>query len=176
MARNRFAIALLLATVGVQPAWPQTADPERIAGVAKRGADVMPFDLQRTLHVFTQTSDGGVQRVVSRCRGDATQAQLVRQHLQELRGQFLRGDFSGPEHIHGAGMPGLATLKAAAPGSIAISYSEIPDGAELTYRTQDPALVGALHQWFTAQVSDHGPDAAVGHHDGHHHHAMPAGK
>jgi hypothetical protein len=73
-------------------------------------------------------------------------------------------------------MPGLAALNAAAPGSIVISYSEIPEGAELTYRTQDPALVAALHQWFTAQVSDHGPDAVVGHHDGHHHHEMPAGR
>jgi hypothetical protein len=73
-------------------------------------------------------------------------------------------------------MPGLAVLKAAAPSSIAISYREIPDGAELTYRTQDPVLVAVLHRWFTAQMSDHGPDAAVGHHDSHHHHDLPAGK
>ena len=174
MARNRIAAMLLLA--GALPAWSQAADAGRVAEVARRGAEVMPFDLQATLHVFTETGDGGVQRVVARNRGDAVQAQLVRQHLQQLRGQFLRGDFSGPEHIHGAGMPGLAALKAAAPGSMAIAYREIPDGAELVYRAQDPALVGALHQWFTAQVSDHGPDAAVGHHDGHHHHDMPAGK
>jgi hypothetical protein len=158
------------------PAWSQTADAGRVAEVAKRGAAVMPFDLKATIHVFTETGDGGVQRVVARNRGDATQAQLVRQHLQELRGQFLQGDFSGPEHIHGAGMPGLAALRAAAPGSIAISYREVPDGAELVYRTQDPALVEAMHRWFTAQVSDHGPDAVVGHHDGHHHHDLPVGK
>jgi hypothetical protein len=176
MARNRFAVALLLATIGALPAWSQTADAGRVAEVAKRGADVMPFDLHSTLHVFTETSDGGVQRVVARNRGDAKQAQLVRQHLQELHEQFLRGDFSGPEHIHGTDMPGLAALKAAAPGSLSISYREIPDGAELTYQTQDPALVAALHRWFTAQVSDHGPDAVVGHHDGHHHHDLPAGK
>lgn len=136
----------------------------------------MPFDLKATLHIFTETGDGGVQRVVARNPDDAGQARLVRQHLQELRGQFLRGDFSGPEHIHDSGMPGLAALKAAAPGSLSIAYREIPDGAELTYRTQDAALVAALHQWFTAQVSDHGPDAVVGHHDGHHHHDMPSSK
>lgn len=175
MDRHRIAAAVLLAAAAL-PAWSQAADAQRIAEVAKRGADVMPFDLNATIHMFTETGDGGVQRVVARNRGDSAQAQLVRQHLQELRGQFLRGDFSGPEHIHGAGMPGLAALKAAAPGSIAISYREVPDGAELSYRTQAPALVAALHQWFTAQVSDHGPDAVVGHHDGHHHHDMPAGK
>jgi hypothetical protein len=165
---------MLLAAAAL-PGWSQTVDAARIGEVAKRGADVMPFDVKATLHIFTETGDGGVQRVVARNRGDVAQTQLVRQHLQELRGQFLRGDFSGPEHIHGAGMPGLAALRAAAPGSVAISYRDIPDGAELTYRTQDQALVAALHQWFTAQVSDHGPDAVVGHHDGHHHH-MPAGE
>ena len=175
MARNRIAAVLLLAAA-LPPAWSQAPDAARISEVAGRGADVMPFDLKATIHIFTETSDGGVQRVVARNRGDVAQARLVRQHMQELRGQFLRGDFSGPEHIHGAGMPGLAALKAAAPDSIAIAYREIPDGAELVYRTQAPALVGALHQWFTAQVSDHGPDAVVGHHDGHHHHDMPAGK
>jgi hypothetical protein len=176
MDRNRIAAALLLAVTAALPAWTQTADAGRVAEVAKRGGEVMPFDLMATIHVFTETGDGGVQRVVARNRGDAKQVQLVRQHLQELRGQFLRGDFSGPEHIHGADMPGLIALKAAAPGSIAISYRELPDGAELTYRTQDTALVTALHRWFTAQVSDHGPDAVIGHHDEHHHHDMPAGK
>jgi hypothetical protein len=62
-------------------------------------------------------------------------------------------------------------------GSLSISYREIPDGAGLAYRTQDPALVAALHQWFTVQVSGHGPDAVVGHDNGHHrHHEMPAGE
>jgi hypothetical protein len=139
MARHRIAAAVLLAAAAL-PGWPQTIDAARVGEVARRGADVMPFDVKATLHIFTETGEGGVQRVVTRNRGDATQAQLVRQHLQELRGQFLRGDFSGPEHIHGADMPGLAAMKAAAPGSIAISYHEIQDGAELTYRTQDAAL------------------------------------
>jgi hypothetical protein len=175
MARHEIAVAVLLIAAAL-PAWSQAADANRVAEVARRGADVMPFNLQQTIHIFTETGDGGVQRVVARNRGDLAQAQLVRQHLQELRGQFLRGDFSGPEHIHGAGMPGLAALKAAPPGSLSIAYREIPDGAELTYRTQDAALVAALHQWFTAQVSDHGPDAVVGHHDGHHHHDKPGNK
>jgi hypothetical protein len=136
----------------------------------------MPFDLKATLQVFTETGDGGVQRVVARNPDDAGQVRLVRQHLLALRGLSMRGDFSGPEHIHGADMPGLTALKAAAPGSIAIACREVEGGAELTYRTQDVPLVAALHRWFTAQVSNHGPDAVVGHHDSHHHHERPAGK
>jgi hypothetical protein len=66
-------------------------------------------------------------------------------------------------------MPGLAGLKAAPKGKLRIAFREVPSGAELTYRTSDPALVQALHQWFDAQLSDHGADAMAGH-DHHHHH------
>ena len=143
------------------------ADAARQADVARRGADVMPFNLAATQHVFTRTADGGTQRVVARQTGDAAQVRLVRQHLREIEGQFRQGDFSGPAHIHGADMPGLAQLQAAPRGAVAISYRDVPGGAELAYRTADQALVGAVHAWFDAQVSDHGRDGRAGHSDAH---------
>lgn len=139
------------------------ADATRQADVARRGPDVMPFSLAATKHVFTKTVDGGRQRVVARKAGDAAQVRLVRQHLREIESQFREGDFSGPAHIHGTDMPGLAQLQAAPRGAIAISYRDVPGGAELAYRTADPALVAAVHDWFDAQVSDHGRDAQAGH-------------
>lgn len=139
------------------------ANAQRQAEVANRGKDVMPFELDATTHIFTQDAEGGVQRVVAKRSSDTAQVGLVREHLQAIREQFLRGDFSGPSHIHGSDMPGLAALQAARPGQIDIGYREVPDGAELVYRTPDPALVSALHQWFDAQVSDHGKDAMAGH-------------
>lgn len=139
------------------------ADAQRQAEVARRGKDVMPFELAATTHIFTQDAEGGVQRVVAKRSSETAQVELVRQHLKDIREQFLRGDFSGPSHIHGTDMPGLAALQAARPGQIDISYREVPDGAELIYRTREPALVSALHQWFDAQVSDHGKDAMAGH-------------
>lgn len=142
---------------------------QRQAEVAERGKEVMPFSLAATIHVFGKTARGGVQQVVVRQAGDAGQVELTRQHLQEIREQFLQGDFSGPTRIHGADMPGLAELRAAGPGQMAIAYKDIPGGAELTYSTADPALVAALHQWFDAQLTDHGTDAVEGHagHSGH---------
>jgi hypothetical protein len=140
----------------------QMAQARRQAEVARRGPDVMPFSLPATTHVFTKTAQGGVQQVLAKDAADAVQVDLVRRHLQEIRAQFLRGDFSGPAHIHGATMPGLAQLQAAGPGRVAIAYRELPDGAELTYTTADAALVRALHQWFDAQLSDHGRDATAG--------------
>jgi hypothetical protein len=151
------------------------ADAHRHAEVARRGADVMPFDLSATTHVFTRTPRGGVQRVVAKDPADGRQVALVREHLRDIRAQFAQGDFSGPAHIHGHEMPGLAELEGAPPGRIDIEYQEVPAGAELTYRTADDRLVAALHRWFDAQLADHGRDAMSGHH---HHppHTAPAGK
>lgn len=138
-------------------------DAQRQAEVAKRGADVMPFSLKATTHVFTKTADGGIQRVVAKSAGDAAQVKLVRAHLRDIQAQFVKGNFSGPTHVHGAEMPGLAELEAATPGQIAIDYRDVSGGAELSYRTTDARLVLALHRWFDAQLSDHGPDAMAGH-------------
>lgn len=44
-----------------------------------------------------------------------------------------------------------------------MQYTPLPDGAQIQYATQDPGLIMALHQWFAAQLSDHGHHA-VGHH------------
>jgi hypothetical protein len=148
------------------------ADAQRQADVARRGADVMPFRLDATTHVFTQTAEGGVQRVVAKRAGDAQQVALVRAHLHEIERQFRAGDFSGPSHIHGDDMPGLAELKAAGPGRVAIAYRDVDGGAELAFRTADAKLVKALHRWFDAQVSDHGADAQAGHEHAHDHGAM----
>jgi hypothetical protein len=139
------------------------AKARRQQQVSVLGKDVMPFSLAATLHVFTKDAGGGVQQVVARDKADAEQTSLVRRHLKEIREQFLAGDFSGPSHIHGAQMPGLAELSVAKPGQVSIGYKEVAGGAELAYRTSDPALVAAIHKWFDAQVSDHGKDAREGH-------------
>jgi hypothetical protein len=153
------ALALSMAL----PLAAHSADTARQAEVARRGADVMPFRLDATTHVFTKTAEGGVQRVIAKNPADTDQVQLVRSHLREIESEFRRGDFSGPAHIHGMDMPGLAELKAAALGSIAIRYQDVKGGAELSYRTADATLVAALHRWFDAQLSDHGADAMAGH-------------
>lgn len=153
----------VLLSACVSPVAAQVADPQRQAEVAIRGADVMPFSLKATKHIFTKTADGGTQRVVAKSTADARQVKLVREHLRGIQAEFSKGDFSGPSYIHGDEMPGVAALKAATPGQIAIAYKDVVGGAELTYRTADAKLVAALHQWFDAQLSDHGADAMAGH-------------
>jgi hypothetical protein len=162
-----YGLALALAVSTGMLVDAQAADAGRQADVARRGADVMPFDLKATTHIFTKTERGGIQRVVAKDVSNAAQTRLVREHLREIQGQFKKGDFSGPAHIHGSDMPGLAELKAAAPGAISVDLADVPGGAELTYTTRDAGLVTALHRWFDAQLSDHGADAMRGRHPHH---------
>ncbi len=131
---------------------------DRQAQVAARGAEVMPFDLDRTMHVFAPLADGGRQTITAKDPTDAHEIALIRGHLQAEAEKFRRGDFGDPATIHGDAMPGLAALRAGA-SRIDVRYRDLPDGAELRYTTQDEDLVRALHAWFAAQVSDHGKHA-----------------
>jgi len=170
-------IKLLFITVGLAlfttlPAdAAEKADEKRLDEVAARGSHVMPFDLEKTTHIFTKTTHGGVQQVIANNKSDNEQINLIRIHLTEIYSQFRQGDFSNPEKIHGAAMPGLAELKTAKAGQIKIEYQELPDGAEITYSAQDKKLKHALHQWFDAQLSDHARHALPGH--SHHHSKHP---
>lgn len=171
-AMTKHLMGAALAALVFLPVMSYAADRERQAEVARRGPDVMPFSLKGTTHVFSKTADGGVQRVVAKSASDDQQVKLIRGHLREIRARFLKGDFSGPAHIHGEEMPGLAQLEATRPGQLTIGYKDVKGGAELTYRTADVQLVSALHVWFDAQLSDHGADAMAGHH-GHIEHEAP---
>ena len=115
----------------------------------------MPFDLERTTHRFTKTDTGGVQTVVADDPQDTAQLTLIRKHLAAEVNRFERGDFTDPARIHGMDMPGVAELSAGY-RRITVTYTERPDGALLTYATDDPALVDAIHSWFDRQVMDHG--------------------
>jgi len=159
-ARLGFAAVLVLAAMAVGCS---DSDPmaEQQAQVAERGAEVMPFDLDATTHVFTKTDDGGIQVVTADDPGDQDQIDLIREHLTEERDNFARGDFDDPAQIHGHDMPGVAEL-AAGYTDIVVTYAETPDGAQLTYTTAAAQLVDAIHAWFDRQLMDHGDDAEAG--------------
>jgi hypothetical protein len=164
--KKLFSLTIATALLSSASAWaasPTPATESRQADVAQRGTSVMPFDLNATTHVFTKTKIGGIQQVVAKRSDDTAQIQLIRQHLQEITQQFAQRDFSGPGHIHGDEMPGLARLKAADPGELQVKYQDTKAGGTIVYETKNPEVLTALHQWFDAQVSDHGHDAMEGH-------------
>jgi len=121
----------------------------------------MPFNLDATMHQFEPTPQGGIQQVTAHDPADTEQIRLIRAHLQHEATKFRSGDFSDPAAIHGPAMPGLAELRAGAE-RIVVQYRDLPAGGQITYSTDDPALVQAIHRWFDAQLSDHGKHALPG--------------
>ena len=134
---------------------------QRQADVASAGAAIMPFDLDATTHVFEKLEAGGLQTVVADA-DDPEQVSLIREHLSEEAERFARGNFHDPAMIHGADMPGLHAL-ATGHDRLRVQYREVPRGAEIRYSSEDPALVRALHEWFDAQLRDHGEHAQSHH-------------
>ena len=134
---------------------------ERQVAVAEAGAEVMPFDLDSTTHIFIDTDSGGTQEVIADDPGDDESVSQIRQHLSEVADNFRVGDFSDPESIHGPDMPGLAMLKSGF-AEIDISLDTTEAGALITYTTDEAELVDAIHDWFAAQKSDHGQHAEHG--------------
>ena len=139
MSLNRkwflFSIILFIAA-GCTP-----AAPARQAEVAERGAEVMPFDLERTTHIFEKRADGGLQQIVSDDK-DSAQVQLIRTHLAEEAGRFSAGDFHDPAMIHGEDMAGLHELVMGA-GEITIVYSDLDQGGQILFTTEDAALISS---------------------------------
>jgi hypothetical protein len=164
---SRARLALLLSgcmligsliTLGVLAATGMLTRASRQAMVHEQGSVVMPFDLNRTTHVFKTTEIGGIETVIAKDAAESEQIALIQQHLEHEVLRFREGDFGDPATIHGTGMPGLTELAAGA-ANITFSYAALPNGAQISYATKDPRLVDALHRWFAAQLADHGRDA-----------------
>ena len=156
-----YSATILSAMAAVMAATPAAlaADTPRQTQVEKNSKHVMPFSLNATMHRFVPTPAGGVQTVLAH-DGDPRQIALVRAHLRKEASAFARGDFADPAAIHGGDMPGLRAMHAGAK-RIRVRYAEVRNGAAITYATADPALVGAIHAWFHAQVADHGKHATM---------------
>ncbi len=161
MRRTVVAVLVIGGVVGAVGCSGGDGAADHQAVVAERGAEVMPFDLDATTHIFTKTATGGEQTVRADDATDAEQIRLIRQHLRAERRNFAHGDFDDPARIHGHDMPGVAEL-AAGYADVSVTYQDEPDGARLLYTTDDPALVDAIHAWFDRQLMDHGDDAEAG--------------
>ncbi|GIK41118.1 MAG: hypothetical protein BroJett011_49510 [Chloroflexota bacterium] len=164
--RNLLLVAsgsILLAVLGTLgllfgAGWLTPPSMNQQAMVHNMGHQVMPFDLSQTTHIFEMTDSGGIQQVIAKDPGAKEQISLIQQHLQHEAMRFSGGDFSDPTSLHGAEMPGIKEL-AGGVAQVKIEYTTLPNGAQITFTTQDLHLITAIHRWFGAQLSDHGSDA-----------------
>lgn len=134
---------------------------ERQEYIHDRGYTVMPFDMSKVTHYFDTTADGGVMQVRAKDPSDSEQIVLIRQHLSKEANLFAQGNFQDPKFLHGNNMPGLDVLSSQ-PQSFSVEYKDLDDGAEIIYHSSDPVSIDAFHQWFMAQLMDHGSDAMPG--------------
>jgi len=153
LARSSAAAACIF-LIASPPAIGQTKQEH----VHEMGQTVMPFNLDKTTHIFRMTDSGGVQSVVAKDARDRDQIVLIRQHMRHEAEAFQRGDYADPMSLHGKTMPGVSEIESHH-RSISVAYSELPLGAALTFKTRDQHLVTAIHRWFGAQLSEHGADA-----------------
>ena len=161
--QNKLFIAVFAAITSLSVYAQEKASEARLDEIAQKGVQIMPFNLDQTIHVFSKKEDGGLQQVVVKNQSNVGQIKLIQQHLNEIANKFKQGDFSDPSKLHGDNMPGLAMIKKARPGEINIIYTELPDGAQIIYSSDKPALILAIHQWFDAQLSDHARHAMPNH-------------
>ncbi len=145
----------------------EKASPKQVDEVQQRTQQVIPYDLEQTQMTFTRTVHGGVQHVIAKSPDNTRQIKLIQENLQKMANDFRKGDFSVTERIHGAEMPGLVQLKKAEKDDIKYEYKELPNGAQIHYTTEYPQYVQALHEWFDAQMKEHG-NAVVPEHLKHH--------
>ncbi|HEY4130919.1 MAG TPA: hypothetical protein VGM50_09900 [Gemmatimonadaceae bacterium] len=129
------------------------AQDTTLAGVQRRGKAAMGVDQKTSTHKFDLYPNGGrieLQRDTDDPQGIAT----IRAHIRDIAKAFKSGDFSTPEFVHMREVPGTKVMTAKA-NAITYEVRNLPRGAELHIRTDDPVAVEAVHQFMTFQRQDH---------------------
>lgn len=170
MKNSLILLMSLLITAGSTEAAENKSAPQSDA-MHQRMQQALPYDVDQTIATFSKTVHGGIQHVVVKSKDNTKQIKLIQTHLTKLAEQLRKGDFSLTERLHGADMPGLAQLKKATLDDIKFEYKALENGGQIHYSTEYPQYVGALHEWFDAQASEHGNAEIPGHGQ---HHATPA--
>lgn len=134
-------------------------------------SSLVPYDAQQALESFSKTVHGGVMHIVAKSADNTQQIKLIQQYLRQTAAEYKKGDFSSTERFHGSDMPGLAQMKSAKADDIRYDYQALPNGGQIHFSTEYPHLLNALHNWFDAQIKEHGSAALPEHEQ---HHASPA--
>lgn len=164
---------LILITLSL---WMGLAGAKEAAAVknaenAPASSQRVPYDTQQTLESFSKTVHGGIMHIVAKSADDTQQIKLIQQYLRQTAAEYKKNDFSSTERFHGSDMPGLALMKSAKTDDIRYEYKALPNGGQIHFSTEYPHLLNALHNWFDAQIKEHGNVALPEHEQ---HHASPA--
>lgn len=127
----------------------------------ERGAMVMGFDQEKTVHHFHLYEDGGAIDVAVKEASDAVNRDAIRAHLPHIASMFGAGNFGAPRIVHGtAEVPGTGILKERK-DLVRYEYVQTPAGGRVDIRTADPAALAALHDFLRYQIADHRTNDSV---------------
>lgn len=124
------------------------------ADVEKHGDEAMGFPHDKTAHHFRLYSDGGSIEVTANDSKDSQDIQAIRAHLEHIVTMFSNGNFSIPMFVHGQVPPGVATMKEKRE-QISYSLVELPVGASVRIKTENPDALKAIHKFLHFQIEDH---------------------
>src|SRR3954464_15556453 len=97
-----------------------------------RGAAVMGFDQERTVHHFYLYPDGGAIDVAVKDHRDSPNRDAIRSHLPHIATMFGSGDFNAPMLVHDSPhVPGTAVL-IERKDAVRYVYADRPDGGRVT--------------------------------------------
>ena len=132
----------------------QAIGPSGQQAINDRGAHVMGFDQDATVHHFRLHADGGSIDIAAKNRNDAANRDAIRSHLPHIAAMFGDGNFEAPMLIHQANVPGTDKM-AALKNRIRFVYVETPVGGRLDIFTSDKAALAAVHDFMRFQITDH---------------------
>jgi hypothetical protein len=136
----------------------QPAGHQHDQGVKDRGAHVMGFDQDQTVHHFRLHADGGSIDIAVKQDGDAATGAAnlaaIRAHLPHIAQMFGDGNFEAPMLIHATDVPGTRTM-AELKNRLRFVYVETPQGGRVDIFTSDPRAIAAVHDFMRFQIRDH---------------------
>jgi len=124
------------------------------AALDERGERAMGFSQTATVHHFLLRPDGGVIQVEVKDSSDASNRDLVRQHLSHVARAFAAGDFDTPALVHARVPPGADAMRRLK-SEIAFAYEETDSGARVLISTKNAEALAAVHAFLRFQIEDH---------------------
>lgn len=132
---------------------PQTTDAQH--AMNERGATVMGFDQDQTVHHFLLYDDGGAIDIGVRDASDQKDLEAIRSHLPHIAAMFGGGNFETPMLVHDSQhVPGTEVL-AQRKEAIRYRYRDTPLGGRVDIMTNDPTALDALHRFLRYQIVEH---------------------
>jgi hypothetical protein len=129
--------------------------PQGHQGTHQRGAHVMGFDQDKTVHHFLLFEDGGAIDIVVKDPADTSNRDAIRAHLPHISRMFGEGNFEAPMLVHETkDVPGINTLTARR-DTIVYRYVETPAGGRVEVVTTDAETLKALHEFLRYHIKEH---------------------